>query len=216
MMKRSLVVIMAFALVATLAVGCQPSGPDIGGVLRRAMVGNPSLFNPILSSDTASSAVEDHIFQGLVRYDENMQRVGELAHDWEISEDNLEWTFFLEEDVYWHDGEPFTADDVEFTIGTTAFNEDYPGPRQSMFDLLEEIIVHDDHKITFILSDAFGPFMNNIGFYIIPQHIYDPEESEEYNVATEDMFEHPVNLDPVGTGPYTYNEWVEGEYIDVI
>ncbi len=216
MLKRSLIVLMALALVASLAVGCRPAGPDIGGVLVRAMIGNPSLFNPILSADTASSDIEGFIFQGLVRYDENMQRVGSLAHDWEISEDNLEWTFFLREGVTWQDGEPFTTADVEFTIGTTAFNEDYPGPRASMFDLLEEIVVVDDYTITFILSEPFGPFMNNIGFSIIPQHIYDPEVSEEYNVAIADMYEHPANLNPIGTGPYNYGEWVEGEYIDLV
>ncbi len=215
MLKRSLVVMMALALVATFAVSCQPDGPQAGGLLTRAMIGNPSLFNPTLSSDTASSDIEGFIFEGLVRYDENMQRVGALAHDWEISEDNLEWTFFLEEDVTWHDGEPFTAADVEFTIGTTAFDEDYPGPRASMFDLVEDIVVVDDYTITFILSEPFGPFMNNIGFNIIPQHIYDPEVSEEYDVPIEEMFEHPANWEPIGTGPYVYGEWVEGEYIDL-
>jgi peptide/nickel transport system substrate-binding protein len=208
---------MVLALVAVLAVGCAPKGPAIGGVLYRSMIGNPNLFNPILSSDTASSAVEGHIFEGLVRYDENMQRVGQLAERWEISDNNLEWTFFLRQDVNWQDGEKFTAHDVVFTIGTTAFHPDYPGPRASMFNLVEDIVAVDDHTVKFILSAPFGPFMNNVGFSIIPRHIFDPEVATGANkVAIADMMSHPMNWDPMGTGPYKYGEWQEGEFITVV
>lgn len=213
MLKRSLIVLMTLALVASLAVGCRPAGPEIGGVLVRSLTANPSLFNPILTTDTASTAVTGYLFQGMLRYDENMQRVGELAYDWEFSDDGLEWTFFLEEDVTWHDGEPFTSADVEFTIGTMAFNPDYPGVRASMFERVEEIRVVDDYTITFVLSDVYAPFMNNIGFDIIPKHIFDPEVS---GVPMAELMTHPGNLDPIGTGPYVYGEWREGEYIDVL
>ncbi len=190
--------------------------PEIGGTLIRALYDDPIMFNPILSTDHPSSAVESHIFQALVKYDENMQIVGELAYDWEISADGSEWVFYLEEDVVWHDGTPFTAEDVEFTIGTVAFDEDYPGPYASVFNVLADIIIVDDHTIKFILNQPVYRFLNTLVFGIIPKHIFCPVASEEYDVAIADMLQHPRNLDPIGTGPYTFGNWIEGEYIEVV
>jgi peptide/nickel transport system substrate-binding protein len=190
----------------------------VGGELVQGIVGVPNLFQPILSSDAASGTIEALIFEGLVRYDESMERVGLLAREWEISPDQLRWTFHLKEGVKWHDGKPFTAYDVEFTFRTVAFDEDYPGPRRSSLSLLEDIQVMDEHTICFILKRPFGPFMNSLGIGIIPRHLFDPEhyEGEGEPTPIAEMYYNPYNWRPVGTGPWQLEEWVEGETITLV
>ena len=94
----------------------QPSQADPNGRLVLALGGEVSVLNPILSTDTTSSAVEGTIFTGMITFNEKLEVVPDLARSWEISEDGKVWTFHLRQDVKWHDGYPFTADDVVFTF----------------------------------------------------------------------------------------------------
>lgn len=218
MFKRSIALLLILVLLGAPVTGCRLRGPAVGGELVQGIVGEPNLFQPILSSDAASGTIEALIFEGLVRYDESMERVGLLAREWEISPDQLRWTFHLKEGVKWHDGKPFTAYDVEFTFRTVAFDEDYPGPRRSSLSLLEDIQVVDEHTICFILKRPFGPFMNSLGIGIIPRHLFDPEhyEGEGKPTPIAEMYNNPYNWQPVGTGPWQLEEWVEGEAITLV
>jgi len=156
----------------------------------------------------------DYIFQGLVRYDEKMELGGQLAKGWDISPDNRQWTFYLREDVRWHDGEPFTARDVEFTFNTIAFDEDYPGSRRDAFSLLEDIAVVDDYTITFTLIEPRTAFLANLSQGIIPRHLYDPSVAVGADrVPIADMARHPRNWNPIGTGPFIYSTWAESQYL---
>ena len=217
MLKKSLVMLLAVVLVAVLLAGCSSKGPAIGGVLVQPMDGViPGVFNTMLTADAASAAIEGHIFEGLIRLNQHMEPVGLLASKWEISPDNLEWTFYLKEGVKWHDGMPFTAHDVQFTYETMAFNGEYPGPWADNFRLLENIEVLDDLTVKFILSQAFAPFMDNLDHGIMPRHIFDPQHAEGENmVSIADMFSHPANLEPVGTGPWLLAQG-NGNHIDLV
>ena len=81
-------------------------------------IGDASFLNPILAQDSASSDINSFVFNGLLKYDRNLQNfVGELAESWEIKEgEKPEITFFLRKGVLWHDGKEFTAEDVKFTF----------------------------------------------------------------------------------------------------
>lgn len=213
-MRKYIRVLLAVFCLLTMIVSCSPQGPQVGGLLNRALVGNPSMLNPILSTDSASSLVEDYIYQGLIRYDENLELVGQLASTWDISPDNLQWTFYLRQDVTWHDGQPFTAGDVEFTLATIAFDDDYPGSRWADFERLEEIHVVDDYTIRFILSEPWGSFLTSLRQGILPRHIYDPNLATGADRAPiADMARHPRNWKPVGTGPYVFASWANNQYI---
>ena len=80
-----------------------------------ASIGEPSNLLPVLASDSASSDINGLVYNGLVRYDKDLKLEGVLAESWEISEDNLSITFHLRKGLSWHDGAPFTSDDVLFT-----------------------------------------------------------------------------------------------------
>ena len=100
---------------------------EYGGSLTFATIAEPLTFNLALSNDAGSSGVLGYLFEGLT---DISWLTGEpqpnLAHTWDVSADGLTWTFYLRRDVRWHDGEPFTAADVEFTFNQIIYNEDIP------------------------------------------------------------------------------------------
>ncbi|MDP6686340.1 MAG: ABC transporter substrate-binding protein, partial [Candidatus Omnitrophota bacterium] len=91
------------------------SNSDYGDTIAVGSIGEPRTLVPILASDSASGAICGMVFNGLLKYDKDLNLVGDLAKDWEVSEDGLEITFYLRQGVQWHDGKIFTSKDVEFT-----------------------------------------------------------------------------------------------------
>ncbi len=104
----------------------------VGDALIVASIGDASVINPILSNDTASGDIIARIFEGLITVNEKIEWIPELAEDWEFSEDGTVWTFYLREGVTWHDGEPFTAEDVKFTF-EAIMHPNYEGSRRGNY-----------------------------------------------------------------------------------
>ncbi len=142
-MKRLLSAVLALTLAVTA--GCSEpseqtdkdqSGPVAGGTLTLSLFGDPGgVFNPILSEDPYDGQVIGLVFNGLLRLDEKLAFVCDLCRSYDVSEDNRTITFRLREDVKWHDGEPFTAEDVAFTF-RAMLHPDYPGRRTGEFAAL--------------------------------------------------------------------------------
>src|SRR5262245_1269057 len=87
---------------------------DYGDAYVDSSIGDASILNPVLMSDSASSDIAGLVFNGLVKYDKDIQLVGDLAESWTVTQGGLVITFRLRKGVHWHDGKPFTADDVLF------------------------------------------------------------------------------------------------------
>ncbi len=91
--------------------------PDHGGTYIEGLVGAPQYINPILCQyNQVDSDLVALIFSGLTRLNEKNEIVPDLAQDYQVSEDGTVYTFRLRSDVFWHDGQPLTAEDVVFTI----------------------------------------------------------------------------------------------------
>src|SRR5690625_6050125 len=86
-------------------------------------------LNPMMLPTVSDTYVTHMIYDSLVIPDEELKMVGSLAKDWDVSEDGKTYTFYLEEGVTWHDGEPFTAEDVEFTFTALADPRDRKSTR---------------------------------------------------------------------------------------
>lgn len=93
--------------------------PATGDSLVEGTIGEASTLIPLLATDAASHAVAGQIYNGLVKYDKNLNIVGDLAKSYEISDDGLIITFHLHHGVKWHDGAPLTARDVLYTYQVT-------------------------------------------------------------------------------------------------
>lgn len=180
-----------------------------GGDLIVGGLGGPTSFNSLYSTSSTDGAIQDFIFNGLIYLDENSEPQPDLATEWDVSDDGLIYTFKLRDDVTFHDGEPFTADDVVFTYSLPV-HEDYNGPRGSSFETIDEIIAVDDHTVEIHLSDETPDiFARMVTYHILPEHILGdiPVEDvgkDDFNTAT-----------PIGTGPFTFDEWKQGQYVRV-
>ena len=93
-------------------------------------IGDASYLNPILAQDSASSDINSFVFNGLIKYNKDLDGfVGELAESWKIEKGpEPVITFFLRKGVLWHDGKEFTADDVKFTYEKIMDAKDQYGP----------------------------------------------------------------------------------------
>jgi peptide/nickel transport system substrate-binding protein len=151
--------------------------------------------------------VSGDIYEGLLRYNTDLEPQPGLAESWEISEDGLTYTFKLHDGVTWHDGEPFTSADVVFSADV--FLRETHARLRSSLAYVDSIEAPDDRTVVFNLKEPFGPFINafEVGTMpIVPKHIY---EGTDY--ATNEM-----NATPIGTGPFKFDEWVKGSHIHLV
>ena len=202
--KFSILVICSLALQAVVLAG----GVDLDGTLRFSLGGEVSVLNPILSTDNVSSAVEGAIFTGLVAVNEKLEMIPDLAERWAVSPDGKTWTFHLRKNVKWHDGVPFTAEDVKFTFDSI-LNQKVNSVRRSDF-IIEgkpiEFKAVDKYTVQAILPQPFAPFLINAGIGIIPKHL----------LAGKDINKADFNRKPVGTGPFIFKEWRSGDHVTVV
>ena len=78
--------------------------------------GEPTYLNPILSTDSPSSAVEGFVFSGLFRTDSNLELEPDLLDSYTVNSDGTHYKFKIKKNIQWHDGAPFTAHDIKFTF----------------------------------------------------------------------------------------------------
>ena len=142
------------------------------------------------------------LFNGLTGHDGDNAVVPALAKSWDFDEETCTYTFHLEEDVRWHDGEPFTAEDVQFTI-EAIMDPENGSENAPNFEDVEEITVIDNHTISFRLSAPNVAFLDYMTMAILPKHLLEGEDMQ-----TSDFFRSPI-----GTGPYKLASWDEGQAI---
>ena len=174
--------------------------PAPGGVYTEAVAGNPRFINPLLSQ--FNELDEDLcylLFNGLVRIDERGLPQPDLAERWEVSDDGLRYTFHLRQGVRWHDGAPFTADDVVFTVKVLQ-SPDFPGlPELSEVWRNVEVEKAGPYEVRFTLKEPFAPFITYASIGILPAHVWS-------KIPVSLMAQSRFNLKPVGTGPYRLKE----------
>ena len=159
-----------------------------GGTITYATVSEPLTFNLVLANDAGSSGYLSYVFEGLTETSWlNDEIEPALAESWEHSDDGLEWTFHLRRDVSWHDGEPFTARDVDFTFNRIIYNDDITTTDREgfIFVYVDEttgettdgrmtVTMLDDYTVRFVLPVSYAPFLRSMGYAIYPSHILEP------------------------------------------
>ncbi|MCM8749546.1 peptide-binding protein [Thermomicrobiaceae bacterium CFH 74404] len=186
-----------------------------GGTLIEGSFADAKTLNPILVSDTASGAVSDLIFNSVIRVDpQTTEPVGDLAEGWEISDDGLVYTFTLRDGVTFHDGEPFTADDVKFTYDLF-MNEATGSPRTAeMTERIKTVEVVDERTVRFTLNFPVAPFLvEQMVYGIVPQHVLQDVDPAQ---LAQDPFSTGQKGRTIGTGPFMFEEWVKDDHITLV
>ena len=177
---------------------------DYGDTLVNGSIGDARTLIPILASDSASAEVCAMLFNGLVKYDKDINLTGDLASSWEIKDEGLTIIFHLRKGLRWQDGAPLGAKDVEFTyrkLVDPAVRTPYSGDFQKVKSL--EII--DDWTIKVNYKEPFSPALSSWGIGIIPKHLLEKEDLNSSNFSRH----------PLGSGPYKFKSWRSQEKIEL-
>lgn len=171
--------------------------PRKGGELKIGLTSRINSLNPILtvSNDTDRDLI-NLIYNGLFEVDGKGNIIPSLADKVEISSDQKEYTIFLKDNVFWHDGVPFTSDDVIFTISSIQ-NPLIKSPLRLAWQgvTVEKI---SNSVVRFHLQNPYEPFLQNLTLKIIPKHIWG-------DINPYQIYYNEYNLKPIGTGPYLFN-----------
>ncbi len=170
--------------------------PATGGEYVEALVGSPQFINPVLApANDVDLDITRLVFSGLVRYDQREGFVPDLAERFEVAPDGKTYTFYLRRDVRWHDDQPFTADDVIYTVQAIQ----NPKIKSPLLGSLAGVIVTkvDSATVRFNLSEPFAPFLSVLTVGILPDHLWSSVSPQQFGLME-------YNLKPIGTGPYVF------------
>ncbi|MDQ0174890.1 ABC transporter substrate-binding protein [Bacillus chungangensis] len=155
-------------------------------------------INPIL--DTTS--VDEMIFRGLMRFDENNKPQKDLALSYDVSNDGLVYDFKLREGVKFHDGKELKAEDVVFTVNSI-LDDNVASKVRSEFEEIHSIKAVNDYAVQITLKHPFPPILDKLTIGIVPKHMFNGQD-----INTADF-----NQQPIGTGPYKLEKWEKGKSI---
>lgn len=186
--------VAAFALMASAA-WAQQTDITIGMGLE------PPNLDP---TGGAAAAIDEvvyaNVFEGLTRFAPDGSVIPGLASSWEISEDGLTYTFTLRPNVTFHDGTAMTAEDAVFSLDR-ARAEDTTNAQAALFAGIESVEAVDDTTLRVTLSAPNGAFLFNMAW------------GDAVIVAPESAETNATN--PIGTGPFLFSEWVQGDRVEL-
>lgn len=173
--------------------------PKEGGTYIEGTVGNPHRINPVFSkANIPDNEISRLVYSGLLKYDSEGNMVPDMAKDWSVSEDGRVYTVNIREGILWHDGTSFNVEDVIFTIGVIK-NLEYGSPLRNFWLDVEITRGENDYQAIFTLQTPRANFEEQLSLGILPKHIWE-------NIPPQNFALHLLNLEPVGTGPYRFEQ----------
>ncbi|WP_096202968.1 glutathione ABC transporter substrate-binding protein [Bacillus sp. FJAT-45350] len=184
-----------------------------GGDLIVGVLSDATSLDPHISSDVPSGVIQVNMFETLTKFNEDMELEPLLAESWEPVEEQV-WEFKLREGVQFHDGTDFNAEVVKANV-ERLLDEELASPRRMLVELVEEIVVVDDHTIQFVMEEPFAPLPAHFAHY--SASIVSLGSIEEDYAAVEAGAQHGtyINENPVGTGFFEFVSWNPGTEIHI-
>ncbi|MEL6840781.1 MAG: ABC transporter substrate-binding protein [Pseudomonadota bacterium] len=152
------------------------------------------------AAQAIDSVLYANVFEGLTRFDADGSIIRGLAQSWEISEDGLTYTFNLAAGVTFHDGTTMDAQDVKFSLDR-ARAEDSTNAQKGLFAGITDVAVVDPLTVQITLDQPNGNFLFNMAW------------GDAVIVAPESIADIASN--PIGTGPFTFTDWVQGDRLEL-
>src|SRR5262245_41711190 len=179
-------------------------------------------LNPLTHIVSTMRVTNNLLFDGLTRFDDDTyQPKPDLAESWTVSKDGLEYVFKLRRGVVFHDGSPFTAADVKWSWEVIC-HKDNPRIADAYVDhyvqikgcrefhegqaaAVDGVEVVDDHTLRVRLTEPYAPFLVSTAVTgILPRARY-------ASIPVKALLQHPLSRAPIGTGPFSYVDWKEGD-----
>lgn len=167
--------------------------PKDGGEFIEGLVGAPRFINPILAISDIDRDITQLVYSGLLRINTEGELITDLAEEYSVSEDGLNYYFKIKDSAVFHDGTNVTTDDIMFTISRIQ-DPSVKSPRRPNWDgvRIEKI---NEKELVFNLPAPYAPFIFNTTIGILPQHKWQ-------NISTEEFSFSVLNTNPIGSGPY--------------
>lgn len=181
----------AFATtLLALSAGCRPAVDALrpaDGSLVVALESAPIHFDPRIATDQASGRVFELTMNGLVTQDPTGAYLPDLARRWEVLDEGRRWRFHLRDDVRFHDGSLFDADDVVWTYGSL-LDGTVVSAKRGAFAAVRRVVAVDPQTVDFETAEPFGALLGNLNSFV--------------GVVPAGRTPDEQNRAPVGTGPY--------------
>lgn len=187
-------IVSAFAVILQINAETLVEVPARGGAHSEGVVGTPRFINPLLSFTEADRDLTALVYSGLLRNDPDGGLIPDLAESYSVSPDGKVYTVLLRDDATFHDGEAVTADDISFTVAK-AQEPSIKSPRRANWEGVSVLKV-SDREVRFTLRQPYAPFLENLTMGILPEHLWRSVENEQFPFSE-------LNIEPVGSGPYT-------------
>ncbi len=204
---------MSAALGAAAIVGAEnaraanasPKGQIIIGLSQE-----PVNFHPLMLAIEVDQGVHWNLFSPLWGVNEKGEFTPQLAaevptiENGGISADGLNWKIKLRPGVKWHDGAPFTAEDVKFSLDLLN-NKDFKANRRAGHELVRDIKIVSPTEITWRMEKVYAPYISILSWtFIVPKHILEKQT---------DVNSSAFAANPIGTGPFKWDSRVPGDHI---
>ncbi len=215
--RQSVRPVLLALLFLPLVLSChEPGNGRLPGYLYLRLNNNPTTLDPALITDVQGGGIAAKIFNGLVRLDDNLDIVPDIAHSWTLAPDQKTYTFRLRNGATFSNGRTVTAGDVKYSFERVLLPRT-KAPLTWVLDKIEGasdvisgkktnvpgIVVQDDHTLVIRLERPFGPFLSLLAMttaYVVPR--------EEVQRLGADFGMHPT-----GSGPYTVTGWEHGRQL---
>jgi len=200
--------------------GCEPTpGNRLPGHLNLRLSTNPTTLDPALITDVTGGLIAAKLFNGLVRFNDRLEIVPDIAGSWKISSDHRTYTFMLRRGFFFSSGREVTARDFQYSF-ERVLDPRTKAPITWALDRIngaKDVIagrtrhaygirVIDDRTLSITLERPFGPFLSLLGMttaYVVPR--------EEVERLGADFGSHPS-----GSGPFTLAEWKHGQSLTLV
>ncbi|MDR1795145.1 MAG: ABC transporter substrate-binding protein [Erysipelotrichaceae bacterium] len=200
-------------VLVSLLLGCTAGGSSSSAgsndeefVFIVRALGSPQTFHPDIQVDDYAYPINLNVYNKLIKLTAANTVLPDLAYDWEFAPDGSSLTFYLQEGVKWHDGEPFTSADVKWTYDM--MKQENWNSALAMASV-SSIECPDDYTVVFNLDYVDASILYRLSWYgtdIMPKHIY-----EGTDTAT-----NPANEAPIGTGPFKFESWEKGVAVTLV
>jgi len=183
-------------LINNLYISQTKESPIAGGTYVEALSESPHNLNPVLATNDADRDLSGLIFSSLLKYNESGELIPDLASGYQVSKDGKTYIIKLKGGVFWHDGEPFGATDIVFTINAVQ-NPEYNSPLRAGWQGIKAE-APDKDTVIITLKSPYGAFAGNLALLgILPEHVWSKVLPQNFPLTD-------FNLKPIGTGPYRF------------
>lgn len=197
-----LIVILGFYLLSGCSKGYREYRKDNTIVI--AVTSEPKRLNPIFLTDFVSYSISGLTFNGLTKFDKDMNVVGDLAESWDILNGGREIIFHLKKGILWHDGVELTSDDIVFTY-KTLISPMTESPLSSQLGPIKDVRSINKYKVSITYFEPYGSALESLMIGIVPKHV----------LQDKDINKTFFDDSPIGTGPYKLKEWIHGRRLSL-